>query len=90
MLVLTRKPLQKIVIGGGIEIVVVEARNGRVRLGIEAPNEISVDRHEVHIAKQVTQANTAGRDQQGRHVGAKSPQMKGNPYLMFPRKANVG
>ena len=42
MLVLTRKNGEKIVIGGDIEITVVEIRGNHVRLGIEAPKEVSV------------------------------------------------
>jgi carbon storage regulator len=48
MLVLTRRPGESIVIGGGIRIKVVEAKGGRVRLGIEAPQHVLVDRQEVH------------------------------------------
>jgi len=47
MLVLTRKPGQRIVIDGGIVIEVVEAMAHRVRLGITAPPEVRVDREEI-------------------------------------------
>lgn len=48
MLALTREPGQKIVIGGGISIVVLSvSQNGRVRLGIEAPADVRIDREEV-------------------------------------------
>lgn len=50
MLVLTRKPDEKIIINNNIEIVVVDIQNGRVRLGINAPNKIPVHREEVHLA----------------------------------------
>lgn len=89
MLVLSRKQNQKIVIGGGIEIVVLEARNGKVRLGVTAPDEISVDRHEIYVAKQATPSNAAGVEQQGHRVGRKSPSVTRNPYLVFPRKPTV-
>lgn len=48
MLVLTRKLGEEIVIGGDIRITVVEAANGRVKLGIVAPKTVRVDRAEVH------------------------------------------
>lgn len=50
MLVLSRKRDEKIVIGGGITITVVEIRGDKVRLGIEAPKEVGVHRAEVWAA----------------------------------------
>lgn len=50
MLVLSRKKNESIVIDDRIKIVVVEIRGDKVRLGIEAPNEISVHRQEIHDA----------------------------------------
>jgi carbon storage regulator len=47
MLVLTRKPGEKIVIGGSIVITVVEVQGNKVRLGIEAPKEVKVWRSEL-------------------------------------------
>ena len=54
MLILTRKLDQKILIGDGpalITITVVEIESGKVRLGIEAPRDVAVDREEVRKAK---------------------------------------
>ena len=51
MLVLTRKPGEQIVIGDNIRITVVQLGNGRVKLGIEAPPNVSVDRQEIHDRK---------------------------------------
>ena len=48
MLVLTRKPNQAIVIGDDIRIVVVSVDRDQVRLGIEAPREVTVHRAEVY------------------------------------------
>jgi carbon storage regulator len=47
MLVLTRRTGEEIVIGDGIRITVVGIRGDRVRLGITAPESVSVDRAEV-------------------------------------------
>lgn len=47
MLVLTRKPGEKLAIGDGITVTLVELRGGRVRLGIEAPAHVRVLRAEL-------------------------------------------
>lgn len=62
MLVLARKVGQIIVIGDGIEVIVVETRGDQVRLGIKAPRNIPVHRKEVleQIAAQNKQAATVG------------------------------
>lgn len=52
MLVLSRKKNQSIVINNDITIVVVEIRGDKVRLGIDAPKDIPVNRQEVHDAIQ--------------------------------------
>ena len=48
MLVLSRQRDQVIMIGDTIEVVVVDIRGDKVRLGITAPREISVHRKEVY------------------------------------------
>jgi carbon storage regulator len=48
MLVLTRKLGEEIVIGDTIRVKVVAVQGDRVRLGIEAPRSVAVDRLEVH------------------------------------------
>jgi carbon storage regulator len=50
MLVLSRKKDEKIVIGDNITVMVIEIRGDKVRLGIEAPKEITVHRQEVYDA----------------------------------------
>jgi carbon storage regulator len=47
MLVLTRKIGEAIVLDGGIRITVTSIKGDKVRLGIEAPPEVRVDREEV-------------------------------------------
>ena len=48
MLVLTRRLGETIVIDGRIHITVVAVRGDRVRLGVTAPPEMTIDRQEVH------------------------------------------
>jgi len=62
MLILARKPGQCIVIGGEIEITVVEVRGDQVRLGITAPRSIAVYRKELLdqvVAENIEAAGTA-------------------------------
>ena len=47
MLVLTRRMGESICVGRGITITVLSAQNGRARIGIEAPPEVSVHRKEI-------------------------------------------
>lgn len=47
MLVLTRKLNESIVIDENIVVTVVEIRRDKVRLGIQAPKEVRVNRQEV-------------------------------------------
>jgi carbon storage regulator CsrA len=39
------------VIGGKIRVVVLAVKGEKIRLGIEAPPTVRVDRHEVHAAR---------------------------------------
>ena len=48
MLVLTRKPNQAIVIGDNIRVVVVSVDRDQIRIGIDAPREVSVHRAEIY------------------------------------------
>ena len=50
MLVLSRQRDQSIMIGDNVEVIIIDVRGDRVRIGITAPKEISVHRKEVHEA----------------------------------------
>ncbi|RMF86507.1 MAG: carbon storage regulator [Nitrospirae bacterium] len=52
MLILTRKSGQTIVIGGGIEVKILEIRGKQVRLGISAASDVPVYRGELFEAIQ--------------------------------------
>ena len=52
MLVLSRKKNESIIINDDITITVVEIRGDKVRLGIDAPKDVSVHRREVYEAIQ--------------------------------------
>ena len=57
MLVIKRKPGEKITIGEDTVITLLEVRENHVRLGIEAPRHISVHRQEVY--DRIKKANQA-------------------------------
>ncbi len=48
MLVLSRKTKETIMIGDDIEITVLSTSGSQVRIGISAPNDISVHRQEIY------------------------------------------
>jgi len=52
MLVLSRQKDESIMIGDDVEIVIVDIRGDKVRLGITAPKEVSVHRKEIYEAIQ--------------------------------------
>lgn len=50
MLVLSRQRDQSIMVGDDIEVTLVDIRGDKVRLGINAPKEVTVHRKEVYDA----------------------------------------
>ena len=52
MLVLSRKLGEKIHIGDNITVTIVDIDRGKVRIGIEAPREVPVFRHELVADRQ--------------------------------------
>lgn len=48
MLILTRKPGERICIGDDIEVTIISMRGNQVRVGIAAPKEVAVHREEVY------------------------------------------
>lgn len=62
MLVLTRKVNQSIIIGDGIEVVVLEVRGEQVRLGIKAPRDVAVHRKEIFDQIQAENESATGTD----------------------------
>lgn len=55
MLVLARKPDQKIVIGDNIVITLVEIRGNVARIGVEAPDDVRVDREEIRELREANE-----------------------------------
>jgi carbon storage regulator len=66
MLVLSRQKDESIIIGDDIEIIIVDVRGDKVRLGITAPKTISVHRKEVYesIQREKKEKEQANQKQQ--------------------------
>lgn len=48
MLVLSRKTNESVIIGNEIEVIVLDIREGTVKLGIKAPLDVSIHRQEIY------------------------------------------
>jgi carbon storage regulator len=59
MLVLSRKIGEVIAIGDGISVTVLEVKDNKVRLGIEAPKELRIYRQEIYLKVQQENAKAA-------------------------------
>jgi len=60
MLVLSRKKNESIIINDNITVTVIEIRGDKVRLGIEAPKDVTVHRREVYDAIQNSRSHDQG------------------------------
>ena len=48
MLVLSRKPGEKIMIGNDVVLTILEVRGDNVKLGVQAPRSIAIHREEIY------------------------------------------
>ena len=48
MLILTRRTGEKLMLGDNITVTVLGVRGGQVRLGVDAPKDVSVHRKEIY------------------------------------------
>lgn len=55
MLVLTRRVGETLIIGDNIKLTVVGLKSGQVRLGIEAPKEVQIQREELLLKEKDAQ-----------------------------------
>ena len=77
MLALTRKIGETVVVGNSIRITVIDVKRGTVRLGLEAPVDVSIYREEIY--REIAAANRAALDD-GSGTELKSvPALPGSP-----------
>jgi carbon storage regulator len=62
MLILTRRVGETIVIGEEVTVTVLRVKGNQVRLGIDAPRTVSVQREEVFERSEFGNANTVAGD----------------------------
>jgi carbon storage regulator len=80
MLVLSRQRDETIMIGDDIEVTVVDIRGDKVRLGINAPKEISVHRKEVYDAiRRENRAAAQVKPEDLSGLGKIGPKQQGEP-----------
>jgi carbon storage regulator len=74
MLVLSRQRDESIIIGDNVVVTVVDVRGDKVKLGIEAPQNISVHRREVYEAiRRENQQAARLRPEDARGIGRAAP-----------------
>lgn len=78
MLVLTRKAGERIVIGDDIVVTILDVRGDGIRIGIDAPRGVKIQREEVLQAVidanlAASQANDAAEDQLKSALGISTP-----------------
>jgi len=64
MLVLCRRIGETIVINGNIQVKVLSVQGNKVRLGVVAPEDVSVDRQEIHERRLAFAAETPTENQE--------------------------
>jgi carbon storage regulator len=62
MLVITRRSGERVVLGDDITITVLDISGSTVRLGIDAPSEVPVYRHELWLAVKAENQAAANSD----------------------------
>jgi carbon storage regulator len=60
VLVLTRKRGERILIGDDIVVTILESKGDAIRIGVDAPAGVRIQRHEVIVA--LTEANVAAAE----------------------------
>lgn len=79
MLVLARKIGEKIIVNDNIEIIVLDANQNTVRIGVNAPKSVSVYREELY--REIKSANMNSNKVSADAINALQGLMKPNPAV---------
>src|SRR5207237_1490518 len=90
MLILTRRPQESIRLGSRVRITVLGFKGNQVRIGIEAPPEVSIDREEVWERKQLeVRARKAGQPSASLAASLSEGRLAGGSMPTLHQKARV-
>ncbi|MDQ6964811.1 MAG: carbon storage regulator CsrA [Mariprofundales bacterium] len=63
MLILTRKQGEVITIGDQVQIKVLSIKGGQVRLGVDAPDSVRINREEVYLSRAEGSKDSGAQDE---------------------------
>jgi len=84
MLVLSRQRDESIMIGDDVEIIIVDVRGDKVRLGITAPKSVPVHRREIYDA--IQREKTDKKEHEKESKSAKQEKAEKQPEQDTPNK----
>ncbi len=67
MLILTRRVSESLIIGDDVKITVLGVKGNQVRIGIEAPRDLSVHREEIYMRIQEEENGHTDEDDDNHH-----------------------
>jgi len=76
MLVLTRRKGESIILGDDVEVKILELHGSQVKIGVQAPQSLSVHRKEVYLA--IQRENKAAAESAEREKSQPTPPPEGS------------